>query len=154
MSLGRKIATGFGLSLVMLLAVSALAMYGIAVLSGTTQELMESEATLQQARMLYTAMADTEALQRNYLITGQEEYLRRYQSTAAAASADMEELTKASASSEARTRRAALLPPLIESRFNSLAEGARIRQAQGRDPALDYVMRSTGNALMEQLRRA
>jgi methyl-accepting chemotaxis protein len=153
MSLGRKIAAGFGLSLLMLVAVSAMSLYGVAVLSGTTEELVRSEATIEDTRQLIATLVDAEAFQRNYLITGDEDFLRRYQSSATEAQAALSELERASRSSEVRSRRLATLPTQISARMNSLAEGARIRQAQGRDAAMEFVAHGTGITVMEQIRR-
>ncbi len=153
MSLGRKIAAGFGLSLLMLVIVSAMSLYGVAVLSGTTEELVRSEATIEDTRQLIATLVDAEAFQRNYLITGDEDFLRRYQNSATESQAAISELERASRSSEVRSRRLAPLPGQITSRMNTLAEGARVRQAQGRDAAMEFVARSTGITVMEQIRR-
>lgn len=153
MSLGRKIAAGFGLSLVMLLAVSAVSLYGVAVLAGNTGALLESETTIEESRGLLSKLVDCEAFQRNYLITGKEDYLRRYQSAATEVQSALELLQKTSEASEARARQTAALPSLIASRLDSLAEGAQIRQTKGPDAALEFVARGQGNSLMDQIRR-
>jgi methyl-accepting chemotaxis protein len=153
MSLGRKIAAGFGLSLVMLIAVSITSLYGVSVLSGTTEELVRSEATIEDTRELISNLVDAEAFQRNYLITGEDDYLRRYEGSAAQVQTSIDKLERASRTSDTRSRRIATLPALIESRMESLADGAKARKGQGRDAALEFVDRSGGNTQMDQIRR-
>ncbi|HYI02497.1 methyl-accepting chemotaxis protein [Hyalangium sp.] len=152
MSLGRKVGAGFGLSLLILLVVSGMSLYGVAVLSSTTEALVLSEETIEETRDLSSKLVDCEAFQRNYLITGKDDFLRRYQSAAAEVQSAMDQLGKAALSSDGRTRRAAALPPLIAARLLSLADGVQLRQAEGQDAALAYVARGTGNAHMDRVR--
>jgi methyl-accepting chemotaxis protein len=153
MSIGRKIGTGFGLALLVLLIVSGMSLYGTGILTDTTEELVRSELTIEQLRQLTAHLVDAEAYQRNYLITGKEEFLNSYRTSAAESRATLQRLTDAAASSELRTRQAAHLPALIDSRLSFLEQTVEVRRTKDRDSALANVERGTGTSQMAQIRR-
>jgi methyl-accepting chemotaxis protein len=153
MSIGRKIGTGFGLALLVLLIVSGMSLYGTGILTDTTEELVRSELTIEQLRQLTAHLVDAEAYQRNYLITGKEEFLTTYRNSVAESRATLQRLTDVTASSELRTRQAATLPALIESRLAYLEETVELRRTQDRDVALANVEKGTGTSQMGQIRR-
>ncbi|ADO68676.1 methyl-accepting chemotaxis protein [Stigmatella aurantiaca] len=153
MSIGRKIGTGFGLALLVLLIISGMSLYGTDVLTDTTEELVRSELTIEELRQLTAHLVDAEAFQRNYIITGNEEFLNRYRAAATESRETLQRLTKAASSSELRTRQAANLPALIEARLAFLEETAELRRTKDRDVAIANVEKGTGNTQMAQIRR-
>ncbi|SEU37704.1 CHASE3 domain-containing protein, partial [Stigmatella erecta] len=153
MSIGRKIGAGFGLALLVLLIVSGMSLYGTDILTDTTEELVRSELTIEQLRQLTAHLVDAEAYQRNYIITGKEEFLNSYRASVTESRATLQRLNEATASSETRTRQAANLPALIEARLAYLDETVELRRTKDREAALENVEKGTGNLQMNQIRR-
>ncbi|WP_225411909.1 CHASE3 domain-containing protein, partial [Stigmatella hybrida] len=153
MSIGKKIGAGFGLALLVLLIVSGMSLYGTGILTDTTEELVRSELTIEQLRQLTAHLVDAEAHQRNYIITGKEEFLNAYRTSVTESRATLQRLNQATASSESRTRQAANLPSLIEARLSYLEDSIELLRTKDRETALANVQRGTGNSQMNQIRR-
>ncbi|SEL38144.1 methyl-accepting chemotaxis protein, partial [Stigmatella aurantiaca] len=153
MSIGKKIGAGFGLALLVLLIVSGMSLYGTGILTDTTEELVRSELTIEQLRQLTAHLVDAEAYQRNYIITGKEEFLNAYRASVTESRATLQRLNEATASSESRTRQAANLPSLIEARLSYLEDSVELLRTKDRETALANVQRGTGNSQMNQIRR-
>ena len=79
MSIGTKIALGFGLSLLVLLAVAFVAFQGARQLKHTTTGLVDSRDQARIIREVRSAIVDAETSQRGFIITGDPVYLEPYQ---------------------------------------------------------------------------
>ncbi|QRN98320.1 methyl-accepting chemotaxis protein [Archangium violaceum] len=153
MSIGKKIAAGFGLNLVVLLVVAAVAYQGARELAETSQQLVESQRTVDRVDELITHLVDAEAHQRNYLITGKEEFLTRYRTSIAEVQSAFQRLQESEENDAAQSRRVNQLEPLVQARLASLATGVELRQQRGQDAALEYVSTGQGTERMRQVRQ-
>jgi methyl-accepting chemotaxis protein len=153
MSIGRKIALGFGLSLLVLLAVSLVAFQGAQVLTQTTQGLVESRDQARAIREVRMMLLDAETGQRGYILTGEERYLEPYHRATQAIDTQIDNLRQAFADEPEQLARLSRLEPIIRDKLAELAETVRVRQQQGATPALEIVRTDRGKLAMEQIRQ-
>ncbi|MCY1082561.1 methyl-accepting chemotaxis protein [Archangium lansingense] len=153
MSIGKKIAAGFGLSLLVLLIVAAVAFQGARELRGATVQMVESQQTVDRVDELISHMVDAEAHQRNYLITGKEDFLTRYRASVSEAKAALQRLRDSEKDDAEQSRRIMQVEPLFQARLDSLATGVELRQERGQDAALAYVSSGQGTERMRQVRQ-
>src|SRR5713101_3192165 len=78
-SIGRKIGSGFGLALVVLVIVGAVAYDSTTKLIDSAEWVRHTHEVLNGADNTLSSLKDAETGQRGYLITGEESYLEPYQ---------------------------------------------------------------------------
>ncbi|AKJ08118.1 methyl-accepting chemotaxis protein [Archangium gephyra] len=152
MSIGKKIALGFGLSLLVLLAIALVAFQGAQQLLQTTEGLMESRDQARSIREVRMMLLDAETGQRGYLLTGEERYLDPYHRATQQLDSQIDNLRASFADDPDQLNRLNRLEPLIRDKLGELAESVRMRQQQGLNAALEVVRTDRGKVLMEQLR--
>ncbi|HYO66354.1 MAG TPA: methyl-accepting chemotaxis protein [Archangium sp.] len=153
MSIGKKIALGFGLSLLVLLAIALVAFQGAQQLVQTTEGLMESRDQARSIREIRMMLLDAETGQRGYLLTGEERYLEPYHRATQLVDSQLENLRKILADEPEQLARLVRLEPIIRDKLAELAETVRVRQQQGFNPALEIVRTDRGKLSMEQIRQ-
>jgi methyl-accepting chemotaxis protein len=152
MSIGKKIALGFGLSLLVLLAIALVAFQGARQLVQTTEGLMESRDQARSVRQVRMLLLDAETGQRGYLLTGEERYLEPYHQATQLLDSQIENLRVGLADDPDQLARLNRLESLIRDKLAEMAETIRVRQQRGFNPALEIVQTDRGKVLMEQLR--
>jgi len=106
---------------------------------------------LNAAEVLQTALRDAEVDQRNYLLTGNEQYIAPYRGAVAAESAAMKSLRAITADNVAQQRRVASVEQLAGDRLARLEYGISIRRDQGLDAAVAAVAPGQGVRLTNSL---
>ncbi|HEX5750134.1 MAG TPA: CHASE3 domain-containing protein [Archangium sp.] len=154
MSIGKKIALGFGLSLLVLLTIALVAFQGAQQLVQTTEGLMESRDQARNIREVRMMLLDAETGQRGFLLTGEERYLEPYLRATQQLDAQLDNLRKSLADDPEQLARLERLEPLIRDKLAELAETVRVRQQQGFAPSLEIVRTDRGKLAMEQIRKA
>ncbi|MFE8603119.1 methyl-accepting chemotaxis protein [Archangium violaceum] len=154
MSIGKKIALGFGLSLLVLLAVALVAFQGAQQLVQTTEKLVESRDQARSVREVRMLMLDAETGQRGFIITGEERYLEPYQRANRTLDSQLTQLRADLADNPEQLARLNRLEPLIRDKRAEMAESIRVRQQRGLNPALEAIQTDRGKELMEQIRAA
>ncbi|WP_224244850.1 methyl-accepting chemotaxis protein [Hyalangium gracile] len=151
MSIGKKIGVGFGLSLLVLLAVAGVAYQVIQQLTRTTEVLLETRNNLKYIRELRLAIADAETTERGYLLSGNEGFLAPYRSARENLEANLQALHTAlrDADLQNRLRR---MEPLLRKRLEELDMGIRIRQEKGVEAAMEFVRTNRGLETMQNIR--
>ena len=99
-------------------------------------------------------MLDAETGQRGYILTGEERYLEPYQRALQSLDSQIAKLRADLADDPEQLARLNRVEPLIRDKLAELAEGIRLRQQQGLNPALERIQTDRGKALMEQIRAA
>jgi methyl-accepting chemotaxis protein len=153
MSIGKKVAAGFGLCLLILLAVAALAWQVADHLTDTTEVLMETRQRGRLLRDLRALLVDAETGQRGFLLTGQEEYLTPYTHAAREVRQQFEVLRKALARDLEQRERLRELEPLLTERLRQLDTGVRARRERGLEGAVQFIQNNVGLRTMEDIRR-
>ncbi|WNG51263.1 methyl-accepting chemotaxis protein [Archangium minus] len=153
MSIGKKIALGFGLSLLVLLAVALVAFQGARQLTETTENLVESRDQGRAIREVRSILVNAESGQRGFLLTGEESYLEPYQKALQELNTDMDALRRTLEDEPDQQARLARLEPLIRDRLSELETILRIRREQNLPAAVTRFQQSRGKQLMEQIRQ-
>ncbi|KFA89316.1 methyl-accepting chemotaxis protein [Archangium violaceum] len=154
MSIGKKIALGFGLSLLVLLAIALVAFQGAQQLVQTTGGLVESRDQARSVREVRMLVLDAETGQRGYVLTGEDRYLEPYQRALQTLDSQLARLRADLADDPEQLARLNRLEPLIRDKLAEMAEIVRARQQRGLNPALEVIQTDRGKALMEQIRAA
>ncbi|RKG68593.1 HAMP domain-containing protein [Corallococcus sp. CA054B] len=152
MSIGNRIALGFGLSLLVLLIIAAVAFQGAQQLTTTTEGLLESHNNYKMLREARALIVDAETGQRGFILTGDEAYLRPYQNAITELRADLDALRPAMAKYADQRTRFAKLEPLVASKLDEVADTIRLRREQGFEAAAAVVKTNRGQREMETIR--
>jgi methyl-accepting chemotaxis protein len=154
MTIGKKIALGFGLSLLVLLVVSAAAFQGAQQLMETADSLVATRLRLQAVREARALMLDAETGQRGYLLTGEEEYLEPYEQAVRELNKDMDTLQQRMAYDPEQQQQVAQLEVLTRAKLREMEETIRLRRDKGLEAALALVRTDQGKKSMDQIRRS
>ncbi|RYZ35776.1 MAG: HAMP domain-containing protein [Myxococcaceae bacterium] len=152
MSIGNRIALGFGLSLLVLLVIAGVAFQGAKQLTTTTDGLLEAHNNYKLLRELRALLVDAETGQRGYVLTGDEAYLRPYQAALGELRTDMDNLRVALGKYPDQRSRMAKVEPLIANKLDELGETIRLRREQGFDAAQAVVRTNRGQREMDAIR--
>ena len=138
---GKKIALGFGLSVLMLLLVSGVAYRTTDTLIENDHQVTHTHAVLESLAHLLSLMKDAETGQRGFLITGAAAYLEPYEKAVASLPAQLERLRRVTVDRRLSRRKPAELKATIAA-----------RQSRGPTAAARIVATGEGKALMDQIR--
>jgi methyl-accepting chemotaxis protein len=153
MSIGKKIATGFGLSLLVLLVVALVAFQGALQLTETTQGLVETRENLRTIREVRALIVDAETGQRGFLLSGDPNYLQPYEQALRDLNTDLSAMRKAMAGAPEQQERLSRLEPLIRGRLAFAEEAIQLRREKGLEAAAALVQTQRGKQLMDQIRQ-
>ncbi|ATB29224.1 methyl-accepting chemotaxis protein [Melittangium boletus] len=152
MSIGKKIAMGFGLSLAVLLIVAFVAYQGAQQLEQTTAQLFESREQARLMREIRSSLVDTETGQRGFILTGEAGYLEPYNDARKELNANIEALRKYLSDEPNQAARLTQVEPMVRAKLEELAETIRLRQAGQVDTALTLVRSGQGKKEMDRIR--
>ena len=152
MSIGKKIAAGFGLCLLVLLTVALVAFQGAHQLTQTADGLVESRDQARSIRDVRSILLDAETGQRGYLLTGDARYLEPYERALQDMAMRLDGLHKILNDDPEQRARLARIEPLIRDKLTEMAETVRLRQQKGLEGALDVVRTDRGRQSMDQIR--
>lgn len=149
---GVKIASGFGLGLIILLII------GIAAYS-STKDLLNAASwrahTLLVINNLHSILEiakDGEIGQRGYIITGHEDFLIQQEKAQHAIAAALDEARKLTVDNADQQRRMEALTPLVKKRFEVLNEAIAARRDHGLEAGIAVVQKGIGKRAMEDIR--
>ena len=152
MSIGKKIAMGFGLSLAVLLIVAFVAYQGAQQLEQTTTQLFESREQARLMREIRSSLVDAETGQRGFILTGEEGYLGPYNDARKELGMNIETLRKYLSDEPNQAARLTQVEPMVRAKLEEMAETVRLRQAGQLDAALGQVRTGKGKEAMDRLR--
>ena len=153
MSIGKKIALGFGLSLLVLLTVAFVAFQGAQQLIQTLDGLVESREKARAVREVRLLLVNAETGQRGFLLTGEQRYLEPYERAARELDDSLRTLHEALGDDPEQRARMARVEPLIRDKLAELSETIRLRQQKGLEATLEVVRTDRGKQVMDQLRQ-
>ncbi|MFP2933940.1 methyl-accepting chemotaxis protein [Pyxidicoccus sp. 3LG] len=152
MSIGNRIAFGFGLSLLVLLVLAGVALQGANQLTESAQGLLKTHEDTRLIREVRSLLLSAESSQRGFLLTGEEPYLEPYQAALGELRQDLAQLHEAMADDSQQKLRLARLEPIVQERLDRLAEGVRVRREQGLEGGAKYIKIGQGERLMNQVK--
>jgi methyl-accepting chemotaxis protein len=150
---GRKIAAGFALSLVLLIAIGAVAYSSISKLTSTSQWVTHTHEVLEHVAGVLNLLKDAETGQRGYVITGDETFLEPYQTGSVQVLDVVKELRKLTADNPNQQRRIDAIEPLIASKLAELKQTIDLRRSGNLDETVRIVRGGEGKRYMDELRR-
>ena len=150
---GRKIAAGFALSFVLLMAIGAIAYTGINKLLSTSHWVTHSHEVLERMAGVLSLLKDAETGQRGYLITGEEAFLAPYRTGAVDVLIAVRELRNLTADNPMQQKRIDSLEPLLTAKLAELKVTIDLRARGSIDEAVKLVRAGEGKRLMDDIRR-
>ncbi|QSQ22206.1 methyl-accepting chemotaxis protein [Pyxidicoccus parkwayensis] len=152
MSIGNRIALGFGLSLLVLLVLAGVAFQGANQLTDSTAHLVRIQEDVRLISDIRALLLEAETSQRGFLLTGEDQYLMPYQRVATSLKDDLARLRETLTSDPEQRARLSQLEPVVTERMTRLAEGVRVRRAEGLEGGSRYIKVGQGEQLMSQVR--
>jgi len=150
---GRKIAAGFALSFVLLIAVGAVAYTSINKLSSTAQWVTHTHEVLEHVASVLNLLKDAETGQRGYLITGEEPFLEPYRTGSAEVFSVIKELRKLTADNPTQQKRIDAIESLAAAKLAELKQTIDLRAKGSVDEAVKIVRGGEGKRFMDDIRR-
>lgn len=149
---GRKIALGFALSLLTLLAVGTLAYRSIQALTENSYEVTRIYTTLGRLGQMLSLMKDAETGQRGFVITGADSYLEPYHAAKKGLVPLMKDLHAAAAGDTILSARLARADAFINQKMDDMEGTIEARRTQGAEAAAQRVQGGRGKQVMDDLR--
>ena len=150
---GKKVATGFALSLALLILIGGVAYRSVNALAQTSYWVAHTHVVLERVASLLVALEDTEAEQRGYLITGFDVYLAPYEEASRASVRLVAELRTLTVDNPRQQKRIEELEPLVARRLDVLRRGIEQHKTAGFGAAQKVVQSDDGRHAMEGVRR-
>ena len=150
---GKKIATGFGLSFVLLIAIGAVAYASINKLMSTSQAVTHTHEVLEHIAGMLSLLKDAETGQRGYLITGDASFLEPYRTGSGDALAMFKELRHLTADNPNQQKRMDSIEPIIAAKLAELKGTIDLRAKGSVDESVKIVRGGEGKQLMDNIRR-
>jgi CHASE3 domain sensor protein len=149
---GRKIAAGFTLAFVLLVAVGAVSYQSITSLTRTSYEVAHAHVVLEHLTTTLSLLKDAETGQRGFVITGDEAYLEPYDHALGALPATLKELRQLTADDVAQQRRIDQAEPMVAEKLAELKRTIESRRSAGFAPTAEMVRTGEGKRAMDSLR--
>jgi CHASE3 domain sensor protein len=149
---GRKIALGFGLSVVILLLVGGVAYRSTDVLIENNANVAHSHQVLEDLGQLLSLVKDAETGQRGFVITGDDAFLEPYQQALGPVPKTVASLRALTADNPRQQRRLDDVESLIATKLAELGRTIQLRRTQGFEATQKVVQIGEGKKAMDDLR--
>ncbi|HVU15211.1 MAG TPA: CHASE3 domain-containing protein [Phototrophicaceae bacterium] len=152
LTFGRRIAIGFAISTILLLAVGVAAYLSITSLVSTSFEVTHTYTVLNRIASVLSAMQDAETGARGFVITGDDSYLEPYTNTTNTIDGFVADLRSLTSDNPDQQKRIDQLQPLIASKMDQLKQNIDARRSGGFDAAAQVVDSGAGKQYMDEIR--
>ena len=149
----RKYSAGFGLALVLLVTIGGLSYTSILRSRSTTRQTRQTQEALKQLGNTLSDIKDAEIGQRGYLLTGNEHYLKPYETTILKIDSDVVELERIAINDPLQRQEIAELSRLLPQKKTELEAIVHLYRTEGFEAALRMVKTNRGNDLMARIRQ-
>jgi methyl-accepting chemotaxis protein len=150
---GKKLAVGFSISLVLLVAIGVVAYRAIDALTRTSYQVAHTHTVLEHIGRVLSLLKDAETGQRGFVITGDEAFLEPY----LAANADLVRVTKElrdlTIDNPNQQKRLDDADPVMASKLAELKRTIEARRSLGFEATQKLVQSGEGKHAMDELRR-
>jgi len=150
---GRKIALGFALSLVLLMAIGAVTYTSLNKLTSTSQWVTHTHDVLEHIAVVMSLLTDAETGQRGYVITGDEAFLEPYNIGSRDVLNVVKDLRKMTADNPHQQKRLDTVEQVMDTRLAELKQTIDLRRAGKFEETTKIVGRGEGKRSMDDLRR-
>jgi CHASE3 domain sensor protein len=152
-SIGRKIASAFGVALAMLLVVGAVSHDSTAKLVNSAEWVRHTHQVLTGLDEFLSAVKDAETGQRGYIITGEVRYLEPYQGARELADQKLKQVRELTSDNPIQQQRLTAIEPLVAGKFAELQETIDLRKQKGFAAAAQVVVTDKGKTVMDSIRK-
>ena len=158
LNVGTKLAMGFGLALLILVAIGVVAYQSIQNLTVTAGLVSRTHEVLGTLESVLSTIKDAETGQRGYLLVGEDRYLEPYTASQKAIDTELKDLREMTKDNPSQVRRMEILDTLVRGKEGKYAEldetiAARRDPVQGLDAALKIVRTDKGKQVMDDIRK-
>src|SRR5882757_9413515 len=150
---GRKIASSFALSFVLLVAIGTVAYRSINVLCQTSFWVAHTHLVLEHVAAVESLIKDAETGHRGYLITHDEKYLEPFVAAVPQIPKIVNELRELTIDNRAQQTRIGQVEPLIAGKLALLKQGIELRRNGEPERATKLVVDGEGKKIMDSIRR-
>lgn len=152
-TIGKKLAYGFGLALLILAIIGFISSRSTSQLFKTSRLMAHTYQVLEHLERVLSELQDAETGQRGYIITGEERYLGPYNAAIKIIEKEIKDVSELIVDNPGQQRRIKEIIPLIDSKFAELKETIDLRRTQGVDAALKIVITDKGKKIMDDIRK-
>ncbi len=153
MTIGRRLAAGFGAALIILVLMGWIVYRNTTSLLETAQWVTHTYQVRRAIRSLEIHLLGAESGQRAFLLTNDDRYLEPYDTAVLEIPKDIAEVTAQTAEDPEQRSRLQSLSPLLSARLERLRVGINLRKEKGVDAAVEFVETGEGRRLTEQSRK-
>jgi methyl-accepting chemotaxis protein len=150
---GRKIAAGFALSFVLLLAIGTVSYRSISKLTSTSQWVTHTHEVLEHIAAVVSLLKDAETGQRGYIITGDEAYLEPYHTGSAEVLNVVKDLRQLTADNPNQQKRIDAAERIVAAKLAELKQTVELRRTGDLEGTVKIVRGGEGKRSMDDLRR-
>jgi PAS domain S-box-containing protein len=151
-SVPRKYNLAFGLTLLIMGGIAALAYGSLVRVRQANQAINHTQTVTDSIHTVLSALKDAETGQRGYLLTGKPGYLEPYNTALANLDADLNKLAQLTAGHPVHQRNIHQLRQLSQEKLAELKQTIQLRQTQGLPAALAIVKTDEGKQVMDKIR--
>ncbi|HEX4384074.1 MAG TPA: CHASE3 domain-containing protein [Myxococcales bacterium] len=152
MTIGQKLAAGFGFALLFPLFIGGIAWRSTASLLESRKPITHSYQVLAELDAVLGALVDCETGQRGFLLTGADEYLAPYMRGLASIDEAVSHAVSLTEDNPRQQARLATLRPLITTKLDELKETLELRRRSGLEAALAVVRTDRGRKAQVAIR--
>ncbi|MDZ8188280.1 MAG: response regulator [Nostoc sp. ChiSLP02] len=150
----KKIAVGFGLVSVILVAIAGLYYQNTRVSINNRSIIKNSYKKINSLEKLLSQTKDAETGQRGYILTGKEIYLQAYQTALNNADREIIKLKTLTTDLPTQQKQIAALESLIKAEFTQLKQTVELRQKKGLKAALQVLLANERQNLINEIHKA
>jgi methyl-accepting chemotaxis protein len=150
---GKKLAVGFSVSLVLLVAIGVVAYRALDVLTKTSASVTHTHTVIEQVGRVLSLLKDAETGQRGYVITGDEAFLAPYNASADEVGKVVKDLRELTVDNPHQQKRLDDAEPLVAAKLAELRRSIDLRKTAGFEGAAKIVAGGEGKRFMDDLRR-
>ena len=149
----KKIATGFGLSLIILIIIGIVSYRNSLNFIETSRLETKAHVIVKKLEIVRIEITDAETGQRGYIITGDERYLEPYHAATANIDQEVKELREMTRDNPDHQRRLDALKPLLAEKLDGLKDRIELRKTMGFEASAQEVRSGKGRIVMDNIRK-
>jgi len=151
-SVGKKIAGGYALALIMLVILGLVSYQNTTGLIEAARLRTHTYQVLDNLERTLSTLKDAETGQRGYIIIGEDRYLEPYQTGILAVNQIIQNLRALTADNPNQQRRIDALEPLVAAKLAELKETIDLRRDKGFHAAAKVIRTDRGKRVMDDIR--
>jgi CHASE3 domain sensor protein len=150
---GKKLAVGFSIALLLLVAIGVVSYRGLDSLANTSYLVTRTHSVVEHIERVSSLLKDAETGQRGYVITGDESFLAPHTEAVGELPKVLRDLRGLTHDTPAQQKRIDELEPLIDQKLAELKRTIDLRRSSGFEPTQKLVQAGEGKRVMDEVRR-